>query len=154
MIEPRIILRPVEPSDCEDLLLWRNDQSTRENAFNTQHITIDEHQKWFNNSLKNKNRTIYIALNSQQEKIGQIRFDKTDNEAEVSIIIAQNNRSQGYGTEVISLGSIKYLKESNVKKIIARIKPDNHASINAFKKAGFKEIASNSEYITLECYKL
>ncbi len=132
-----IELRRAGGEDCLDLYQWRNSPEVRKLSHNTCEITYEEHVKWFNSSLDNPSRVIYIALSGGQ-KIGQIRFDEEmDKTAIISITVKPEERGKGYGTEIIRKGTSRYLLDKGNRRIIAEIKAENAASIRAFEKAGY-----------------
>jgi RimJ/RimL family protein N-acetyltransferase len=133
-----IELRKVQKEDCRDLYQWRDSPEARKFSLNTGKITYEKHIQWFDSSLNNPARTIYIAL-CNMNKIGQIRFDEMDDTARVSIIVKDDERGKGYGKEIIQDGTRKYLSEKKrIRKVIAEIKPENVASRRAFEKAGYE----------------
>ena len=67
-------LRKVRFNDWEILLNWRNDPSTRENSLIKNEISPETHKLWFNDSLMNNRRNIYI-LEENKLPIGTIRCD-------------------------------------------------------------------------------
>jgi UDP-2,4-diacetamido-2,4,6-trideoxy-beta-L-altropyranose hydrolase len=146
----KIFVRFVDDIDKDDLFKWKNDLLTIENSFNSNEITYTEHETWFLNSLKNKNRHMFIALTESYEKIGQIRFDKINNLSEIDITIAPNQRGKGYGSFLINYICNFYLNNFDVNKIIAKIKNKNIGSIKAFTKADFKITHQYEEYLEME----
>lgn len=148
-----IHIRFAEKSDLMDVFDWRNEPETRKASFNTNEVDLDTHKEWFEKSLKNKNRTLFIALNENYEKIGQIRFDKKQNFAELYIAITQNKRGKGYGTNLISKACNLYLDNSDAEFLIANIKTNNSASLGAFRKAGFVDYKNNGTHIELRYKK-
>ncbi len=144
---PMLTLRSVETGDCEFIYKWRNYVVARQASRNTQEISYEEHRKWFFSCLSNPLKKIYVAVNDQ-ERIGQIRFDKqAEAEAEVSVTIAPEKYGKGYGSEIVSLGSKKYLEEEpNVRIIRAEIRQENKSSLRIFEKAGYVFIRDKGEW--------
>jgi RimJ/RimL family protein N-acetyltransferase len=66
-----------------------------------------------------------------------VRFDIEGREATISISLDPAQRGKSLGTLLIWAACRKLVRESNVERIIAFIKPDNVASVRAFEKAGF-----------------
>lgn len=132
-------LRNIEPADINDLFEWRNHPDVRKNSFNTDSISWDEHEKWFNVKIKDPNTTIYIAY-YKEKKIGSIRFENKDNVIKINVMLNPDFLGKGLGTETIRLGTEKFVSEKGQDRpIVAEIKTGNIASIKAFQKAGFKE---------------
>jgi len=55
-------IREIIISDLEDILNWRNDDVSRSMSINNEIISIEDHEKWFKESLENKNRNMFIGL--------------------------------------------------------------------------------------------
>ena len=69
-----IKLRNLRRSDFSDILKWRNDLESRNNAITKKKINIVEHDKWAEKLIKNKQNKLFIAL-SNNLKIGFIRYE-------------------------------------------------------------------------------
>jgi len=136
--EKIITLREVCEDDAKMLWEWANDSEVRAASFSSTPITWEKHIQWLKSKLSSCLCIFFIAMNSDNIPIGQIRYDIANHEAIVSISIRKEFRGKGYGKMVIWLASQKLFTESNVSKIHAYIKPTNKASICAFLKAHFK----------------
>ena len=125
-------LRKATHDDWKILLDWRNDPTTKENSFNQDKISLKTHRLWFNNSLLNPQRNIYI-LEDNLTPVGSIRSDNIlHNQYLLSWSIAPNQRGKGYGNKILEI----YLQDKT-GKFIAEIKPENIASIKMVQKNGF-----------------
>jgi len=145
----KIFFRFADEQDLEDLFEWRNQPSTRKYSFQTDEITIDQHKAWFERSLKNPKRNIFIALTEKNEKIGQVRFDRDGLEAEVSIGLAERFMGKGYGTQMLTEACELYFNNYEVDIIIAKIKKENSASVRAFEKSGFSHHSDHESYLEM-----
>jgi len=125
--------------DCDDLFNWRNDPLTRSMSIESSEILIEDHKKWFEDSLKSLSRIIYIGeLNGK--KIGVCRFDIFDNKSYSEISINLNPDFRGHGISFKLLdNAIKEFKSSYPIDIHAKIKRANKASLKIFKKSGFHQ---------------
>jgi len=125
-------------TDINDMFEWRNHPDIRENFFNQELLSWEKHEKWFIAKLKDPDATAYMAY-YKKEKIGTIRFESNGYVIKTSVMLNPLFLGKGLGPRVIKLGVEEYIKEKKPDmQIIAEIKEDNLASINAFKKAGFK----------------
>jgi RimJ/RimL family protein N-acetyltransferase len=125
-------LRKATHNDWKILLDWRNDPTTKENSFNQDKISLKTHRLWFNDSLLNFQRNIYI-LEDNLTPVGSIRSDNIlHNQYLLSWSIAPNQRGKGYGNKILEI----YLQDKT-GKFIAEIKPENIASIKMVQKNGF-----------------
>jgi UDP-2,4-diacetamido-2,4,6-trideoxy-beta-L-altropyranose hydrolase len=133
----KLSLRPVTLADCCLLWEWANNPTVRAASFSSKPISWEEHQEWFNKQLSNLDCYYYIIVKDMTIPIGQVRFDKSGNAAEISISISEIFRGHGYSAEAIIMASKYLFQESDISRIYARIKPGNTASISAFARAGY-----------------
>ena len=128
-------LRKAIFNDWEILLDWRNDPITRENSFDQGEVSESTHKLWFNDSLLNPYREIYI-LEDNLIPVGSIRVDTLlTNEYLLSWSIAPDQRGKGYGTKILEL-----LLQDRSGKFVAEIKPNNIASIKMVQNNGFTQL--------------
>jgi UDP-2,4-diacetamido-2,4,6-trideoxy-beta-L-altropyranose hydrolase len=132
-------LRNIKHDDCKLLWQWANDPVVRKSSFSSEAITWEEHLKWFTNKLNSPNCYQFIGLNSENEPVGQIRFDiDSQLQAEVDISIDSNKRGKGYAIYLIKLSISHLFRNTNVEIVNAIIKSENIASIKLFSKSGFE----------------
>ena len=148
-------IRYIENKDSNDIYKWRNDISTREMSFNKEIISLDEHIKWFRNSINNSNIKIFIG-EIKDSKLGICRFDfnqKLDI-TEVSINMNPEYRGKGYGKYLLKESIQLYInKKSCVLK--AQIKVNNTISKKLFLSVGFKITKEKEDIIEMNfCRKL
>ena len=139
MSRETLALRYVREEDCRLIWEWANEPLTRAQSFSPEPISWDEHRAWFDSIRNDPSSRLYVALDTNGEPVGQIRFRIEGEEAVISISLAPEHRGHGYGAGVISLGSQELWKTKTIRLIHAYIKPENIASIRAFIKAGFVE---------------
>ncbi len=133
----KLIIMPAVAEDCRMLWEWRNDGETRKMSFSSEFIPYEKHEEWFKNALQNPNRKVLIICD-ENEKIGMIRFDISGEEAEININISPNKRGMGYGTVALAETCEYAFRNFGISKVVAKIKPENVASIKSFSKAGFE----------------
>jgi UDP-2,4-diacetamido-2,4,6-trideoxy-beta-L-altropyranose hydrolase len=126
--------------DCKLLWKWANDPNVRKFSFYHEYIPWENHLEWFKSKLKNQDCIIYIALNDKDKPIGQIRFEISKEEANISISLDCRFRGMGYGHKLIMISSEKIFNSSEVKIIHSYVKLNNIASLQAFERAGYKKI--------------
>ena len=143
MSDKKIKIRFANTNDCEDVYAWRSDSISRSMFFNNSTHSIEEHRDWFESSLININRKLYIG-ELATSKIGICRFElnTTDSFVEVSINMNPQSRGSGLGKRFLTSSVEQYLK-SNQYDLLAKIKPDNLASLRIFKSSGFMPISKN-----------
>jgi len=144
-----ILFRFATPSDADRLLRWRNDPVTREAAFSSDEVTLEEHRAWLARTLKNPQRLLLIGMTRSFAALCQVRFDRSDDgrSAEISITIAPEARGKGYGSSAIAGAVGAYLANFDVKHIIARVKPSNPTSRRVFERAGFVLAETHSDHL-------
>ena len=146
MLEKKLFIRKAEPEDLNLLFNWVNDERVRNNAFNTNRISYEEHKKWFNELLDDGRQMQFILLLGD-EPIGQARLSVSDEEAEIDYSIAPAKRGMGYGKQLIHLiQEMVHNEYAAIKKLTAKVKASNAASIYCFKKNGFSEMYYQYEY--------
>jgi spore coat polysaccharide biosynthesis predicted glycosyltransferase SpsG len=108
----------------------------RKNYINSKTFSYKAHTNYFKKMDKNKKLNTFIIKN-ENNFVGYIKtYDKTVN-TEVSIAIKKDYQNKGIATKLL-----RYLVTNNffLKKPKAKINKNNISSINAFKKAGFKNL--------------
>lgn len=103
----------MESSDIGDLFKWRNHPDVRKNFFNPNHVSCDEHERWFRGKSKDPNSQIYIAC-FENDKIGIVRFDDKGDVIKVSVMLNPDFIGKGLGSEVIRLGTKRFIGEKNL----------------------------------------
>ena len=149
-----IRIRLADEDDCRDIYDWRTDPVTMKMCFSTGKISYESHVRWFNQSLKNPARKIFIALDEDGNKIGQVRFDDIDggpdDSAEVGIVVSPSFRGKGIGTSLLVEGCRHYLNNYEKDTIIAKIRDENIASTKIFTRAGFEKVRDIDNGIQME----
>lgn len=132
-------IRPLCNEDMDDLFTWRNHPEVRKNFFDPKPLVKKEHELWFRNIIKNNKAAVYILCNAN-DSIGVMRFEEKESHIKASVMLNPSFLGRGYGSEIIRLGTERFVLEKRPgKKILAEIKADNEASKKAFSKAGFTE---------------
>ena len=142
-------------SDIEDIFKLSNDSIVRENSFNSEFISWEEHVKWFNNKINNEECIYYVVKGNKNEFIGQVRFDRIENSKNYVVAISINKqfRGIGIGNEILRQTSCKLNYDFDVKNIYAYIKEENQSSVKCFLNAGYKVIGKK-EIDNFPSYKM
>jgi ribosomal protein S18 acetylase RimI-like enzyme len=78
-----------------------------------------------------------------QHPVGSLRYRLRGGEATVSIVVAPEMRGEGIGRELLQAGEARLRAEGRGPlRILAEVKPDNHASMRLFTASGFELDAS------------
>ena len=89
---------------------------------------------------------LYIMMR-EETPIGQVRYELSNNIAEISYSISPQERGKGYGKQIIHLAVMKIKNEyPNITRIRALVKPQNDASILCFEYNGFNEMYREYEF--------
>jgi UDP-MurNAc hydroxylase len=140
------ILQATE-NDSKDIWEWRNDELTKQMFITTDSVNWETHSGWYEKSLVDPNRYLYLGLTNDNEKIGVCRFDVEahTNVAEVSINLNPQHRSKKLSSHLLSQAITKFSAERNID-LVATIKKSNIESIKCFTKSGFKFEREDSDY--------
>lgn len=133
-------IRRVLPKDSSLLLSWRNDKKVRKNAFNPKKIDKLSHVDWFKEKIFNPKTKMYILETNEGSPLGQVRFDRYNEQWEIDYSIDINYRNLGLGKIILEKGIKKFKNAS----FIARVKNDNIASKKTFELLGFKKIKNKN----------
>ncbi len=139
--ERGITIRLAAQNDVLTYFKWANDPEVRMNSVNTSPISLKDHTNWFYAKLKSKNSLLYI-ISKNGIPLGQVRFDKEKNSAEIDYSIAKGYRGKGYGEIVLKNAIKEYYNKFPKDTIIAKAKESNIASNRVFEKSGFKKARS------------
>lgn len=145
-----IKIRSAEIKDGKSIFDWRNDVHSKNMSFDHADLSFEQHMIWLSESLLNSYKKFYIG-EMNDKKIGVCRFDyyKTGDYCVVSINMNPEFRGQGLGKKFLSQCVEDYLNFRECT-LIAKIKPQNKASINSFIFAGFEYINTNETFLTME----
>lgn len=138
----KVILRSVDFSDIDTLLLWENscseplygvfeEQYTREDI-----VRFVELQQQY--SIAETEQLRLMICSYDGERLGAIDLsDFNGYSASLSIIIADRaNRGQGYGSEALRL-MVSYAESLGLQILRARVLAENKISRQMFSSAGF-----------------
>ncbi|MDD4797754.1 MAG: GNAT family protein [Eubacteriales bacterium] len=143
LIGRNIYLSPMRIEDAETYTKWLNDLSVTENLGSSHHlISVPGEQEWIRNNAQGTQFAIVKAEND--ELIGNCGFHNINQMrqcAEVGIFIGdEENRSNGYGSEAMTLLVDFGFHYLNLNNIMLKVFSFNQRAVNCYKKVGFKEI--------------
>ena len=140
------ILRKATKDDSDFLFILRNEESVRAVSLNSDPISRETHERWFEKKLNDKSSLVCIAETEGGEKIGQVRYDVLREEAEASIAIAGRFRGKGYGVPVLTRSVALFWELfQEVTKIQAFINLDNEVSLRVFGRAGYQSVGTSTK---------
>lgn len=138
-------IRKASEKDLNNVFELSNDDDVRKNSFHFKKIDWEEHVKWYNSKLTDKNSLFYVAYDNDIF-IGYCRLDKNEkNEWIITVHINPEMRSKGYGKKFL-----RYICKNNPYKVmIAYVKNYNKSSKAMFLSSYFEEC----EYEKKDCNK-
>lgn len=139
-----IKLRPATLEDCQLLLDWRNDPTTRGASLSTEEITFEVHSAWYTEALANNEMNIFIVETSDGEPVGTIRSANGTLGREVSVSIAREHRRKGFARQAIAILT------SDPLTFVARIRKGNEGSLKSFVENGFRIVSEKDDVLLLE----
>jgi RimJ/RimL family protein N-acetyltransferase len=147
-------LRRATAADAAKLWEWRNEPDTRAASFNSEPIAYGDHVRWLETKLRDRKVFMLIALGEGETEVGYVRLDVHDDAVEVNLSLDRAHRGRRLGTIAIRAATEYAVGALRVRRVTARVKPGNTASIRAFRAAGFTPIAAEqvggSEWVELE----
>jgi RimJ/RimL family protein N-acetyltransferase len=141
MTDAPLSLRRASAADRTLLFGWANDPVIRARSFAPGVIDWAAHCRWFEETLRDPARLLYLLIRGGVEPIGQIRFDRRGrSEAEISLSLAAGWRGQGLAAPAIRLATTRAMADGPFDAIHALVKPGNEPSRRAFRRAGYVEL--------------
>jgi UDP-2,4-diacetamido-2,4,6-trideoxy-beta-L-altropyranose hydrolase len=133
-----IEIRLAKPDDSEKLFQWRNHPSIREVNRNANVIDGQDHQSWFASVLTDPKKMLLIGQRSESP-VGVVRFDKQNEEAEISIYVVPERASSGLGLSLLQSAE-QWLTANHpeIRKIQAHVLGTNERSQRLFSTAGYQ----------------
>ena len=138
----KIILRSVDSSDIDTILLWENSSTEPLYGIYEEQFSREDVAQFVKNqqnySLTENEQLRLMICSHEGERLGTIDLTEYDGKkASVSILIFDlDNRHKGLATEALRR-VIDYAKSLGLCTLHATILPENRASIALFTKAGF-----------------
>ena len=151
-INRKITLRKADASDMMLYFNWTNDVSVRENSYQSEPISLENHKSWFLHKINDADCFMAVFENHIGAPIGQVRIQKQEgNKAVIGISNDVSHRGKGYAAEMIAIASTAFLKENPETTISAFIKIENKASEKVFSNAGYT-LDSVTKYESIPSY--
>ena len=141
----KIVLRSVDSSDIDTILLWENSSSeplygVYEETFSREDVVqFVENQQQF--SFAETEQLRLMICSHEGERLGALDLTEYDGEkAFVSILIFDSdNRRKGFAENALRL-AISYAESLGLHTLYANILPENLPSVSLFKKVGFEPV--------------
>ena len=140
-----IEIKQAGKDDSINIYEWRNNKKIRDVSINSGVISWEEHQRWFDAVLTDKNRELIIGM-TENKPVGVVRFDIENDVAEVSIYLVPEAGYAGQGRNLL-LSAERWLNANRpeIKRIHASVLAENDASKNLF--------LASSYHVNKICYQ-
>jgi spore coat polysaccharide biosynthesis predicted glycosyltransferase SpsG/RimJ/RimL family protein N-acetyltransferase len=130
-------LRAARPDDEGVLFEWVNDPDVRRTALRPGPVTWETHVAWFAARLADPACRLWIVEDDGGTRLGQVRIDGSEGEVEISVGLSAAARGRRWGPAAIDGAVRRAFAETTATTVVARIRPENRASVLAFGDAGF-----------------
>lgn len=145
-----IHLRPAAKADVDLLFDWVNRPEKRVTALKTTGpIARETHEAWFAARLSDPDAAIWIALDDNNNPVGQVRLEHRGGALDVDIYVEPAARGRGVATCMLDQLRAEAARRWPGVALIARVKPDNWPSRRLFVKAGYGNIVMAREHMIL-----
>lgn len=130
-------LEIVQNKDIELLYEWANDEECRNNSFNSDSISFDEHKTWFYEKI-NSDTTYFWIYYRENCPVGQLRLEYHNKIMTISYSISKSYRGRGYAKKLL-----KHMEEHirclnlEIEYVSAKVKFTNIPSQKVFESLGY-----------------
>lgn len=150
----QIYLRPMEISDTEQIVNWRNQDFVRKNFIYQDLFTIEGHLHWIRTQVEPGYVVQFIICLLDGKEVGSVYFRDIDREAgtaEYGIFIGEKGAiGCGYGTAA-AREALKYaFTKLNLRKIFLRFLEGNIGARRSYENAGFRMTDRKETVVTLQ----
>lgn len=141
----KVVLRSVDSSDIDTILLWENSSSEPlygiyEEQFSREDVVqfVENQQRY---SLAENEQLRLMICSHEGERLGCVDLTEYNGKkASVSILISDlDNRRKGFAENALRL-VVDYAKLLGMRILYASIFPENLPSISLFEKVGFEPV--------------
>ncbi|MBP1925317.1 RimJ/RimL family protein N-acetyltransferase [Sedimentibacter acidaminivorans] len=143
MIGKRVYLSPMSIEDAEIYVKWLNDFNVTDGLGTSNNIISVESEKEWISQNTSKYQLAIIRLEDDM-LIGNCGLQEIDHIRQCGVVGLffgeEENRSKGYGQEVLNLLLNYGFEYLNLNNIMLKVFSFNERAINCYTKVGFKEI--------------
>lgn len=134
-------LRPVEESDLERILEWRNSDRIRANMYTDHLISMTEHKTWYQNLMKEKTSR-FMVFEYREKSVGVVnisQIDQKNNRCHWGFYLGEIGIVKRCGMALGYFGLDYIFGNLRMRKVYGEALAFNLASINFHEKLGFTE---------------
>ncbi|MDZ4855244.1 MAG: UDP-2,4-diacetamido-2,4,6-trideoxy-beta-L-altropyranose hydrolase [Nitrospirota bacterium] len=136
-------LRPACPDEVGLYFNWANEPEVRRQAIHSEPISWKSHQEWFSNKFTDSQSRPFVLL-AGALPVGQIRFDRQGEEAQIDYSLDALVRARGWETQLVAMGTALF-HQSEPMRIRVEGKDENPSSHGIFVRLGFAHAESKGK---------
>ena len=145
----KIKIRAANREDVDLLFSWVNDPESMSAKLKTrQPISKENHDKWFEERLRDKDTGIWIG-EIDNRPIGQVRLQLDQGMMEIDVFVASDYRNLGAARFLIDYAAARHAENWPDRQIFARIRHENFPSKHLFLKGGYKLNKVQNDHVIL-----
>jgi ribosomal-protein-alanine N-acetyltransferase len=127
-------IRPLDPNDLDWFTEWNNDPDYKGPFEPLEVNTREEVDEWYNSEKKAE---WWVITDKQETPVGQLVTGPQGDYYWLGYILHPYHRNKGYTTEAVRLLVGFLFQSTDTVRVQAECNPENHASVQVLKKAGF-----------------
>lgn len=137
-----IYIRPMEETDTENILTWRNSEGVRKHFIYQEELTEQGHRHWRETMIDTGRAVQMIICDSlTHAPLGSVYLrdiDRQHRKGEYGIFLGEEAaRGRGIGTAAAVLMLRYAFEELKLHKVYLRVYAENAAARRSYEKAGF-----------------
>jgi spore coat polysaccharide biosynthesis protein SpsF len=136
--QPTIFLRRAVLADSSDIFRISNDSDVRASSFQSELITLEKHNPWFERHIDDSLRPFYVLI-ADGAVAGQVRFDSQDTRVRLSYSLAPEFRGKGLGSVLVAAGCVAARLSLGECDIYATTLRENVRSHRVLSRVGFQK---------------
>lgn len=150
----QLYLRPMEISDTERIVNWRNQDFVRKNFIYQDLFTKERHLSWVRTQVEPGHVVQFIICLQSGREIGSVYFRDIDTEAdtaEYGVFIGEEDAlGCGYGTAAAKAALDYAFTKLHLRKVFLRFLSDNIGARKSYERAGFCMTKRTETVMTLQ----
>lgn len=153
--EKHVYLRPMEITDTEKIVNWRNREWVRRNFIYQDLFTAEGHLQWIRTQVEPGHVVQFIICTGQDDRpIGSVYFrdiDREEGSAEYGIFIGEEDAvGCGYGTAAAREALDYAFVKLQLRRVFLRFLAGNIGAQKSYEHAGFRMIDRTETVMTLQ----
>jgi spore coat polysaccharide biosynthesis protein SpsF len=143
IVGERVLLRPLDERDTDDVLRWRAEPGTLERLFGEVPPTRDEHQAWLARMRAQGDRQEFVIVDRDADRavgtIGLSHIDRRYRRAEYGVLIGEPAaRGRGIAREASRLLLDHAFGSLGLHRVYLHVFPDNEPALRLYRRLGFR----------------